>query len=300
MKNPHPSLLIFLLVPLIAASASALVPTEWQHRQMLGVPSPGLTKITLPAETFDSAQPSLADLRLLDAKGQEVPYLLERRQVSRGTEPGRNLSAKSFQSTPNGDATQLLIETGTSDAIDAINLETSAPFFLKAAHVEISSDGHEWQSMGPAVPVFRQLGAEQLRLLLNGRAAAFVRVTVDDIRSRKVDFSGARLHLAPAHASPPTLAPLGAKITRRDEFAGETVLAVELDGRHVPLAGLVLNAVALRNNRGSFQRDNMWRCGVLFRFSDGVLQIVSGMRFQKGGSARSRKASGGAGNLKSW
>ena len=88
------------------------------------------------------------------------------------------------------------------------------------------------------------------------------------------------------------------------------VLCVALDyakRKHVALCcdgnGDILRqpfAVALRNNRGSLQRDNMWRCGVLFRFSDGFFQIVRGMRFQKEGSARSRKASGGAGKFKSW
>ena len=66
------------------------------------------------------------------------------------------------------------------------------------------------------------------------------------------------------------------------------------------ISELAPQIVALRNNRGSLQRDNMWRCGVLFRFSDGFFQIVRGMRFQKEGSARSRKASGGAGKFKSW
>lgn len=273
MKKPHLSLLVLLL--LTTGSGFALTPTEWQHRQKLLVAAPGLTKIVLPAGTFDSAQPALSDLRLLDPTGQEVPFLLDRDVASRGSEPGQALGPKSFRAAPSGDATQLLIETGTAGPLDAIDLETSAPFFLKAAHVEISPDGVAWESMGPAVPVFRQLGAEQLRLSLSRRTAAFVRVTLDDFRSRKVDFSGAKLHPAPAQAAPPILAPLGARITQRDEFAGETVLTVVLDGRHVLLAGLTLAAkdplfmrrvvVSIREARGAISCERTIGSGTIYR-----------------------------------
>jgi hypothetical protein len=273
MKKPHLSLLALLL--LTTGSGFALTPTEWQHRQKLRVAAPELTKIVLPAGTFDAAQPALSDLRLLDPTGQEVPYLLDRDVASRGSEPGSAFGPKSFRTTPNGDATQLLIETGTAGSLDAIDLETSAPFFLKAAHVDISSDGVEWESMGSAVPVFRQLGAEQLRLSLNRHTAAFVRVTLDDFRSRKVDFSGAKLHPAPAQAAPPVLAPLGARITQRDEFAAETVLTVALDGRHVPLAGLTLAAkdplfmrrvvVSIREVNGAISCERTIGSGTIYR-----------------------------------
>lgn len=274
MKKIHPSR-FFLLLVFLTTSGFALTPTEWQYRQKLSVAAPGLTKITLPAETFDSAQPALPDLRLLDPEGKEVPYLLDRDLSIRGLKPSRALGPKSFLSTPNGDSTQLLIETGTMDPLDAIDLETQAPFFLKAAHVEISSDGAQWESMGPASPVFRQFMAEQLRLPLNRRTATFVRVTLDDFRSRRVDFSGAKLVHAPAKAAPPVLAPLGAHITRRDEFAGETVLAVTLDGSHVLLAGLILEAkdplfmrrvaVSVREARDSISSERIIGSGTIYR-----------------------------------
>jgi hypothetical protein len=270
MPPPAPSLLLLLLA---SAGGFALTPTEWQHRQTVNVPEPGLTKIALSAGTFDAAQTDLSDLRLLDPAGREVPYFLERDLSSGGPEPGRGLAPKSFRTTPNGE--QLLIETGTGERLDGIDLQTPAPFFLKAAHVEISSDGVSWESLGPTLPVFRQFGAEQLRLSLNQRTAAFVRVTVDDFRSRKVDFSGATLLAAPAQAAPPTLSPLGARITHRDEFAGETVLTVTLDGRHVPLAGLTLHAtdplfmrrvvVSVRDVSGAVSRERSIGSGTIYR-----------------------------------
>lgn len=246
MKNPlrrRPNRWPFaaLLLSVVVASEAAVVPTEWQFRQPVTVPAAGLMKLPVSARTFDAAQPQLTDLRLLDSAGQEVPYLLDR-EVGNTEQPAAMTSAKAFRSSTVGDTTQLVIETGTSGLLDSIHLESSIPFFLKAAHVEISADGVTWQSLGAALPVFRQFGAEQLRLPLARRAAAFVRVTIDDFRSRQIAFSGAKLLLAPTRPAPPPLAPLGATIARRDEFAGETLLTVTLDGRHVLLAGLTFEA----------------------------------------------------------
>ena len=279
MKNPllsHRNRLSLLLALCTATTGgAALTPTEWLHRQSLNVAAPGLTKLTLPASTFDSAQPALSDLRLVNAQGQEVPYLLDRDLSVRGFERAPAFSPKSFRSAPNGDTTQLVFETGTTDPLDALDLETSVPFFLKAAHVEFSPDGTAWQSLGSAVPVFRQFGAEQLRLSLNRQKAAYVRVTLDDFRSRQVAFTGAKLLPAPTRAAPPPLIPLGARVTRRDEFAGETVLTVTLDGRHVLLAGLTLDTkdplfmrrvtVAIREVQGAVSAERTIGSGTIYR-----------------------------------
>ncbi|MEI6033509.1 MAG: DUF3999 family protein [Verrucomicrobiae bacterium] len=264
-----------LALLLLTTQGFALTPSEWPRLQKLDVPGPGLTKIPLPAVTFDSAQPTLSDLRLLDPAGKEVPYVLDRNLPPREVQTSLALAPKSFRTIAEGDATQLLIETGTEAPLEAIDLETPAPFFLKAAHVEISSDGAQWESMGPAVPVFRQLGAEQLHLSLDRHAAAFVRVTLDEFRSRKVAFSGAKLILSPALATPPVLAPLGVRITQRDDYAGETVLTLTLDGSHVPLAGLTLEAkdqlfmrrveVSIREMRGNVSSERTIGSGTIYR-----------------------------------
>src|SRR4051812_19913375 len=226
-----------------AASAlpAALTPTEWPNRQTVVVAAPGLARLAPPAVTFDAAQMSLGDLRLLDPNGQEVAYLLDRDLSIRSPERMPAFAPKSFRSVKEGDTTQLLIETGTGSSLEAIDLETAVPYFLKAADVDVSDDGVQWKSADAAVPLFRQFGAEHLRLRLPGRSAAFIRVTLDDFRSRTITVTGAKLVPAPTIPAP-ELVPVGATITRRDEFAGETVLTVTLDGKNVPLGELVLVA----------------------------------------------------------
>ena len=277
MKYSFRSLPLLLFILLVAtAGFSAFTPTEWSQRQTLTVATPGLVKVAVPAATFDANQPGLADLRLVDASGQEISYLLDTPPADDDALRSRLLHPKSFEITPEDQSmTRLLIATGTTEKLESIDLETAAPFFLKAAHVDVSADGKEWQSLGPAVPVFRQFGAEQLRLSLNRQSAAFVRVTLDDFRSRPVAFTGARLLRTPAAASPPPLIPLGAGITRRDEFAGETVLTVTLDGRHVPLAALAFETkeplfmrrvtVTVREVRGAVSTERTIGAGTLYR-----------------------------------
>ena len=277
MKNllPLPRRLALLFTLAAVTTGAALTPTEWPHRQALPVAAPGLTKISLPAITFDSAQPDLADLRVLDAKGQELPILLDRDLFARELERTPAFKPKSFQTPPSDDMPRLIIETGTTDNLDAIYLETSAPYFLKAAHVEISSDGEVWQSLGPAAPVFRQFGAEQLRLSLERHKAGFIRVTLDDWHSHPIVFTGAKLLPAPTRAEAPALVPLGARITRRDEFANETVLTVMLDGAHVPLAALSFDAkdplfmrrvtIAIREVQGAVSGERTIGAGTIYR-----------------------------------
>lgn len=275
-KSATASLLAFS-----TAAFAAVTPTEWTHRQPVTVTAPGLVKIAVPAVTFDHAQPGLADLRLVDAAGRETAYLLDRDLSYHGGpmpfEPAKPVRPRSFRASVTGDSTQLLIETGTAALPESVTLETAAPWFLKAAHVEISTDGETWESTGPAVPVFRQFGAEQLRLALPRRDTnfGFVRVTLADFRSRRTAFTGASLLPAPVRATPPELVPVGATLTRRDEFAGETVLTVTLGGQNVPLAELVLEAkdplfmrrvtVAIREVRGDVPGERTVGSGTVYR-----------------------------------
>ena len=92
MKNhPGRSLRASLLaLACSTAAVAALTPTEWQHRQSLHVPAPGLVSVNLPPASFDAAGPQQADLRILDAAGREVASLLDRppNPVARTLRPG--------------------------------------------------------------------------------------------------------------------------------------------------------------------------------------------------------------------
>ena len=224
-------------------AAAALTPTDWAYQQSLNAGAPGLIKVVVPAATYFNAQPALADLRVVNSAGQEVSYLLEtpksRRELDAAAQSRAVQPEIKWGVTEMG-LTQVVVTTGVTDALGSLDFTTSAPYFLFAAHVEIlSTDEKGWESLGPAFPLFRHFGAEQLRLPLGRRTARAIRMTFDESFQSPGDFK-AHLWLAP-RAELPTPAPVATEIVRREEFSGETVLTVRLPGNHLPLSGLSLD-----------------------------------------------------------
>jgi len=115
----------------------AFDPNEWRYKQSFDVPARGLVRINVPAATLDAAQPGLEDLRIIDATGNQVPYLIER-LVSESESTTR---LAEFRSTIENGATHLNLKTGTNVPIIGVSLETPATQFMKAADVEASNDG---------------------------------------------------------------------------------------------------------------------------------------------------------------
>ena len=271
MKNHHPSpnRLALLLSMLAVTGHAALAPTEWQHRQSFNVAAPGLVRVDLTPASFDSAGQGQEDLRIIDAAGREIALLLDNPPIP----TARRIRPADFDVKLESGATRLMLITGAKDPLAALTLETPDPFFLRAVRVEISDDNASWTTLDQGVPIFRQWGAEKLTLDLGGHTAAFVRVTVSDNRAPALPFTGAWLSLAAGPA--PALVPVGASITSRDEFAGETVLTLALDGRHLPLATLAFETkeplfmrrvtVTVREVRDALPGERLVGSGTLYR-----------------------------------
>jgi hypothetical protein len=211
---------------------SAIDPNEWKYEQSIEVQQSGLTKLSLPPSTLDLGRENLVDLRLLGPGGEEVPYFLHLPESS--AEALR--SAASFKVELQERATQITIESGTNLPLDGIQLITPASGFVKAARLEFSETGSQWQLVGEGLPLIRQHGIDALRLPLNQGRTAFIRITVDDSRTAVVPFTGAQLKLAPA-APIPTL-PVEVSITSREDTAHETVLLVDIGARNLPMERL--------------------------------------------------------------
>ncbi len=264
--------LALLSVALGAASPGlALTPTEWQHRQALGVAAAGLVRVDLTPASFDAAGPQQEDLRVTDPSGRELAVLVDRPRAP----SARLLRPASFEVKLVDGSTQITVMTGSKDWLASIFLETPSPFFMRATQVEVSDDNASWSTLDQGVPLFRQWGAERLELPLRGRAAAFIRITVADRRAAPLPFTGARL-LAEAGPAPEAV-PVGGRIAARDEFAGETVLTVDLEGRHQPLAALGIAAgdplfmhrvaVCVREVRDGLPGERTIGTGTVFRVS---------------------------------
>jgi hypothetical protein len=222
------------LVFVCGVAAHAALPSAWQHTQQFDVAAPGLIKISLPVETLDAARPAFEDLRLYDDAGNEQSYWIER-----AAPVGAAISqARSFRVSLNTSQTVITVETGLSNPVDGVSLETPASDFIKAVQVEGSIDGQHWQLLAQGLPVFRQNnGAAQLDLPIKPATWSWLRLTVDDQRSAPVPFTGAMVSTlmepAPSEALP-------AAITERQENPGESRLTLNLSAANLTLAALEL------------------------------------------------------------
>ncbi len=236
MKRPSNFGLGFLIAAIVGFAfvcAAANLPADWQREQKLEIPAAGLVKISLPLATLDAARGALEDLRLYDDNGNEVPYLIERpAPAAKLTQP-----ALAFKVTLNANQTVITFNTGLSQPIDAVTLETPAPSFIKPVKIEGSSNGRTWRTIAEGQPIFRQAnGASQLRLALPAETWRSLRLTVDDQRSQPIPFTGARAHAAEAEPTPGESFPV--TIAERHENPRETRLTLNLGAANLDLASL--------------------------------------------------------------
>src|SRR5262245_15223919 len=229
---PHNFCAIVALTTLIVAqSGLAFDRNEWRNTQTLEVPTKGLVRVNLPAETLEASQPGLEDLRIIDSAGNQVPYLTERLLPDAES----TIRPTEFRSTIENGATHLVLKTGTS-AIIGVSLETPATHFMKAADVEGSNDGRTWTKLAGGDSLFQlPNGATKLRVSFPEGAWQFLRITIDELGSPPVPFTGAHLHKARTTAP---AEPFAITIKSRDESPGTTRLALDLGAANLTLGSL--------------------------------------------------------------
>jgi len=178
---------VALTIFVAARTCLAFDPNEWRNTQALDIPAAGLVHLNLPAATLDAAQPGLEDLRIVDPKGDHVPYLIERLLPDAESK----IRPAGFQSTIENGATHLNLKTGTRAPIVGVSLETPATRFMKAVDVEGSHDGTTWTKLAGGDSLFQlPNGATKLRVSLPEGPWEFLRITVDDLGSPPVPFPG--------------------------------------------------------------------------------------------------------------
>jgi hypothetical protein len=131
-----------------------------------------------------------------------------------------------FRSTIENGATHLNIKTGSRAPLVGVSLETPATHFVKAIDVEGSHDGANWTKLAGGDSLFQlPNGATKLRVSFPEDVWEFLRITIDDLGSPPVPFTGADLHKARTTAP---AEPLPITIKSRDESPGTTRLALDL------------------------------------------------------------------------
>lgn len=234
MMKFSPLLCAGLLATFAAQAVGALDESAWSHRQEFEVPESGLFQLELPPAALAVAALDWRDVRLIDATGRELPW----RAWSGEAEPARWLAAENFTVTLAAGETIVRFRTSETAPIAALELQGPEGNFVKAVDVETSSDGQTWELVSQGAPWFSQNGAQENRLRFTPRAASEWRVRIDDRQGERRALTGVRLERAAQGGLPSRRVPV--RIASREEFAGQSVLQLELPHAHAPVAALWL------------------------------------------------------------
>jgi hypothetical protein len=147
------------LVAVTGAAFAADLPDAWRAWRFsrpipLETPS-GLIEVELPRDLLAHSANHLADLRLLDDRGKEVPYVL---YVDRGGDPViRSSTAKLRENSfVPGQFTQVVLEVQT-DALfhNTVRIDTPESDFINWVEVAASDDARLWRIVKARAPISR-------------------------------------------------------------------------------------------------------------------------------------------------
>jgi hypothetical protein len=143
------------------AASDADLPPEWKHWSHfrgIEVPPPPskLVRVALPEALFTHSRSDLADLRVLDASGEDVGFVL----FDRGS--GRETEWRATELTDAGfvpdEYTQVVADTGEGDALHnrvQVTLPEAEEEFFTWVEVAASQDGKTWRVVRDKAPLYR-------------------------------------------------------------------------------------------------------------------------------------------------
>lgn len=142
-----------------AGHAEAPLPDDWHHWRYSAPLEPpadprGLTAVIVTPEVAAHAQPDLADVRVIDDSGREVPYVLHATH-DRHTEEQHAARLLEVGFVP-GESTRGIVDLGEDPPEhNALEVEISLPDYFLWVEVAISRDGEAWTMLNPRSPIYR-------------------------------------------------------------------------------------------------------------------------------------------------
>lgn len=115
--------------------------------------APGAYDLMLPLQVMDKSRPDLADLRLSDATGREIPYAL---RIRREVDDTREISGRLFNHANAGTtADEVSVDLGEYPGEhNEIEIQTLGTNFRRRVEVEGSDAGTEWKTIKTGDVIF--------------------------------------------------------------------------------------------------------------------------------------------------
>lgn len=152
------SVLVFSVVGLAAAAFAANLPDPWRS-WLYSRPIPvsgngGPSELALPVQIFPHVENRLADLRIIDDRGAEVPYILLS-EDGRATAESRAASLRENSYVPGG-YTQVVVDLGEHVLFhNSVSISTPETDFINWVEVAASDDARTWRIVKARAPISR-------------------------------------------------------------------------------------------------------------------------------------------------
>ena len=179
---------LFLLAAALGALAiPADLPSAWRSwRYARPIDSPRsdtLNYVILDRDVFAHSEDHLADLRMIDDLGHEIPYEV-RSQITPPPQPVELASTFRENSFVPGQFTQVVLDLGDRAAFhNSVRIQTTESDFINWVEVAASDDAHQWRIVNPRAPIsrFRKENLEGNQLVrYSENNARYLRVRIQE------------------------------------------------------------------------------------------------------------------------
>jgi len=129
---------------------------SWRYTRAIEEASGGaLNYLTLDRWVFSHSENRLADLRVIDDEGKEIPYAV-RSQITRPPEPVKLVSAVRENSFVPKEFTQVVVDLGAKTGFhNNLRVRTPETDFINWVEVAASDDAHVWRIVNARAPISR-------------------------------------------------------------------------------------------------------------------------------------------------
>ncbi len=250
---------------------------HWRYARAIELPAtnqPRLVSIAIPPDVFPRSKRDLADVRIIDDRGAEVPYA---RFMRLGSSNSVSIPTQVLENSFSpGHYTQVILRTEKQVPFhDAVRIETGESDFMEWVEIAASDDAHTWRIVQPRAPIFRfrkegRQGTQTVSYSENN--APYLRIRVLDGKS-KFPIAGATILYQTSE--PPERVPVSLNVTPDpNPPAHSTCWIVDAGRDAVPVAEVSFNVpepmefvrtveFSTSDNR---QNWSTWATGEIYRY----------------------------------
>jgi len=251
---------IFIQVPLCSAQTRPSIPAGFRQARSIVPGGPGPNRLLIDAallagansdwqfsqqragsgqETMILATGGLRDLRIYDAAGHEVPYLL----IAPPSPESKWLAGKLSPLAATKKTSGFQIDLGQRRLIDRMQIEGIPAPFVKRCALEASDDGNRWMRLRNDATFF-DLPSEKLRSLETEFAPEeyrYLRAVWDDSASARLPLPRSVSVRLVSAGSPPPRMEVPLQFARRGSEPGVSRYRVRLPGPRLPITAIRLS-----------------------------------------------------------